>query len=311
MPIECSVIICSHNPRPDYLRRVMDALRQQILPMGKWEFLLIDNASVMSLADEWDLSWHPNARHIREDELGLSPARQRGMREAKTDLLIFVDDDNLLDPNYLHEAVRIKGEWPQLGVWGGSIIPEFEVPPPDHLRPFLSVLALREVTRPRWSNVATCDEAEPWGAGLCVRARVARTYCQVHAQSSLRLGDRVGNCLLSGGDTEICLVACRLGLGMGLFPTLKVVHLIAGSRLKEDYIVKITEGIKTSILLVAFKWRGVRPGSPYTLKECLRLAKQALLLRGIDRRLYFAQRRATIKAMKIIETHRAAPIDIN
>jgi hypothetical protein len=53
-----------------------------------------------TLPSAWDLSWHPNARHIVEHKLGISVAR-RGMREASTDLLIFVDDDNLLDRNYL------------------------------------------------------------------------------------------------------------------------------------------------------------------------------------------------------------------
>ena len=61
-----SVIICTHNPRPDYLRRVLDALKAQTLPKERWELLLIDNASNEPLSGEWDLSWHPHARHIRE-----------------------------------------------------------------------------------------------------------------------------------------------------------------------------------------------------------------------------------------------------
>src|SRR5262245_61510732 len=117
---ELSVIICSHNPRRDYLRRVIDALRNQNLSKDRWELLLVDNASDASLARAWDLSWHANARHAVETEIGLASARMRGIREASSDLLVFVDDDNVLNPDYLSEALRIKSEWPMLGVWGSG-----------------------------------------------------------------------------------------------------------------------------------------------------------------------------------------------
>lgn len=60
--------------------------------MTKWEFLLVDNASDVSLSSLWDISWHPNARHMREEELGVAIARRRGMREPSADLLIFAQE---------------------------------------------------------------------------------------------------------------------------------------------------------------------------------------------------------------------------
>src|SRR6266702_777295 len=74
--IELSVIICTHNPRQEYLRRVLDALRNQSLSKDHWELLLVDNASEMCLSGECDLSWHPNGRHRLEGELGLASARR-------------------------------------------------------------------------------------------------------------------------------------------------------------------------------------------------------------------------------------------
>ena len=154
-----SVIICTHNPRLHYLCRVLEALRNQTLPLERWELLLIDNASREPLTSKTsDMSWHPHARHIREDQLGLSSARLRGMREATSDLLVFVDDDNVLELNYLSEVIRIKRDWPLLGVWGsGATVPEFEVEPADNLRGFLWMLALRVVDCARWSNVFQCN----------------------------------------------------------------------------------------------------------------------------------------------------------
>jgi glycosyltransferase involved in cell wall biosynthesis len=303
--MEISVIICTHNPRPKYLARVIKSLCGQTLSLEQWELLIVDNASRKPLtAAEWDLSWHPNARIVREDEVGLSPARMRGMREATGKLLVFVDDDNLLDSNYLMEVLRIGREWPQLGVWGGSIAPEFEVEPPDYIRSYLGLLALREIKSELWSNISTCDAAEPWGAGMCVRVCVAAEYCKLYTISTIRIGDRSGGNLLSGGDTEICYVACSLGLGKGLFPTLKVIHLIPKERFDEDYLVKITEGIQTSLHLINFKWNGIPPSSPFAPLNFLGLCRHLILKRGIYRRIFLASIRARISARTVIAATR-------
>ena len=178
---DLTVIICSHSPRPDYLRRVLKALADQTMPLEQWELLFVDNASERPLAASWDLSWHPHGRHVLEEELGVTAARQRGIREASSDLIVFVDDDNLLDETYLAQALKLKEEWPKLGAWGsGSITPQYELPPEELVKALLPYLALRESARTCWSNVYPCVEATPWGAGMCVRAVVARAYCQIH-----------------------------------------------------------------------------------------------------------------------------------
>ena len=135
-----SVIICTHNPREDYLRRVLDALRAQTLPKEQWELLLVDNASHESLAGKWDLSWHPQARHLREEKTGLTHARLCGIAAAQGELLVFVDDDNVLRSDYLAACLKIASEHPHLGAWGGSCVAEYEIAPPEELRPWLGGL---------------------------------------------------------------------------------------------------------------------------------------------------------------------------
>ena len=194
--LQASVIICAHNPRSDYFARVLASLRDQTLPLDNWELLIIDNASKVPLAPDWDISWHPTARHIVESEVGLAVARRRGIREACADLIVFVDDDNVLDKTYLTQAVGIGRDWPLLGAWGsGSIQADFEVKPSESVMDFLPYLALRETASPQWSNVASCVQAMPWGAGLCVRKAVAVAYCQSCERSSIQITGRVGNAL--------------------------------------------------------------------------------------------------------------------
>ena len=304
--LEASVVICTHNPRSDYFTRVLDGLRHQTLPMDEWELLVVDNASQIPLTSSCDISWHPAARHIFERKLGVAYARRRGIQEASADLIIFVDDDNVLDKKYLAEAIKIKQEYPFLGVWGsGSIRGDFEVEPPEKVQSWLPV---RELRGTRWNNLAgsllfgfSPEDAIPWGAGMCIRKEMAIAYCQFCDQSSLQIISHQGEGLLGGEDTEMCFVCCSRGLGVGTFPELKITHLIPQRRVSEDYIVRFAEGTSLSNMLLHYKWQHVVPQSPFGIKTLLSILKTILLYRGIDRKMRFAWVRALTKAYRIIQ----------
>ena len=305
--VALSVVICAHNPRPQYLRRVLDALRAQTLPRETWELLLVDNGSQPALEREWDLSWHPRSHHIREAELGVAVARRRGVRSASAGLILFVDDDNVLDPPYLAEALRIAQERPELGVWGsGAILPEFELEPGDQIRELVPNLALREASRACWGNVLPCVDITPWGAGLCLRGDVAFAYLRHCETSAIKLVGRRGKqTLVSGEDVEMSYVACEMGFGVGVFPSLRMTHLIPAGRVSPQYLLGIFEGTLTSNYLLSYKWRCVEPWFPQGPRAWLSIAKNALLRRGLDRRMYFANLRAALRARRIIADARA------
>jgi GT2 family glycosyltransferase len=254
-----SVIICTHNPRPDYLRRMLDALKAQTLPKEQWELLLIDNASQEPLAKHWDLSWHPHARHIREEELGLTPARLRGIAEAQGGVLVFVDDDNVLDKNYLAMAVDIGERFPPLGAWGGRVVLSFETEPPEWAKPHIGLLAERNVTEDRWSNSRHTEDHVPYGSGMCIRREVAVAYRTIVQSDPVRMGlDRRGDSLVSGGDVDMAITSFDLGFGTGLFAALEVTHLIPATRLQENYLLRLKESIEYSAVKLA-AFRGHHP----------------------------------------------------
>lgn len=244
-----SVIICTHNPREDYLRRTLEGLKAQTLPTNQWEFLLIDNRSDPPLGARFDLSWHPDSKIVVEAELGLTPARITGMRASRGDVLVFVDDDNILDRDFLKHVIAIATEHPLLGAWGGCIRPEFEELPDETLKGFLPALALREFSTDKWSNFS--GESEPCGAGMCVRRAVALRYQDVIANSPLRRSlDRRGTNLSSAGDTDIAQTAYDLGLGTGEFVRLQVIHLIPRNRVQAEYLFRIMENSAYSTTLL-------------------------------------------------------------
>jgi hypothetical protein len=227
------------------------------------------------------------------------------MGEAKSEMLVFVDDDNVLDPDYLQQALRIEREWPMLGVWGcGVSRPEFEVRPADKVRDYLDKLAIRENTAAYFSNVMPCYRAVAWGTGQCVRASVADAYRQHFENSPIKIKDRTGNSLESAGDLEIVYVACSLGSGVGIFPQLKLTHLIPKERLNEDYLVKLIEGVETSIALVEYKWLSVIPGSPFAgVLGIPRVMRNLVARKGIQRRMYLAELRSKGRVRATILQH--------
>lgn len=241
--MKLSVIICTHNPRPAFISRTLEALRGQTLPSTEWDLLIIDNASHPPVANVVNLEWHPNAYQFTEEILGLTPARLLGIRKSRGELIVFVDDDNVLDKDYLANAAKIYDEYPFLGAFGASIEAEFEVDPPLSIRPYLERLAIRPTSRDHWSNAKKWSEATPFGAGMCVRREVAELYAERVQSDSLRftLG-RKGKGLNGGEDIDLAWTSLLLNKGTGCFARLRLRHLIPKDRLTESYIERLQVG---------------------------------------------------------------------
>src|SRR5216683_5519979 len=282
-----SVIICTHNPRSDYLRRCIGGLRGQTLPYSWWELVVVDNRSDEVVAHRIDLSWHPEVRIVREETLGLTPARLRGIRETSGELLVFVDDDNMLDADFLQIALRTAKEKPFLGSWSGQCRPGFEEPPPEWTRRYWGSLVIREFDNDVWSNLPRLPESMPCGAGLCVRRGVALRYLHLHESGKRSFQfDRTGDSLLSGGDNDLAACACDIGLGVGLIASLKLTHLISPERLTEDYLVRLAEGIFFSAVILDHLRSSASESISYKVRwhEPVR----ALLASGPHRRIQLA-----------------------
>jgi len=219
---------------------------------------VVDNRSDTPVADRLDLSWHPDFHNVREETLGLTAARLRGIRETKGDLLVFVDDDNVLDVDFLEIALRILEERPFLGSWSGQCRPAFEAPPPEWTRRYWGNLVIREFDKDVWSNLPRLPQSMPCGAGLCVRRNVALHYLDLHESGKRWFQfDRSGKSLLSSGDNDLAACACDIGLGVGLIASLKLTHLVSPERLTVDYLSRLAEGIHYSSTLLDSEY-GIR-----------------------------------------------------
>ena len=306
-----SVIICTHNPKPDYLDRVLGALAAQTLPAAQWELLLIDNASDERLALPSHLSWHPRARLIREDTVGLTAARLRGIRETDGDVLVYVDDDNVLAPDYLRTAVGLLEAHPFLGAIGpGVLAPEFAVEPPPRLEPYLASLALRSSRQALWSSNPSDRASVPWGAGLCVTRPVAQAYRQLVEQLDTEGPlDRRGQRLFGNGDVAFSWAAAQIGKGFGVFPQLRATHLIRAERLTPSYLLRLVHDSTFSNTISDYLVLGITPrDASQRWKEMFLLLLHALRRGPFALRMGWARIRGTDRAREHIKLRQLRPL---
>jgi hypothetical protein len=312
-----SVVIPTHNPRMDYLARVIDALRQQTLAQSAWELVVVDNNSTKPLSmttgpldngttgaktTEIDLSWHGNARIVREERVGLTNARLRGFAEATGEVIVLVDDDNVLAPDYLEQVVRIAREYLFLGAWSGNVTLELDPGVPEPPRELRHLLCERIVEQDLWSNDRSHFRATPWGAGECIRREVARVYTEkVERDPRRRQLDLQGGQLVYGGDTDIVYAGLERGWGMGVFGGLKVKHLTPASRCRDEYCLRRYEGKAFSEILHGWISTGAVPRTRRTdlrgrIGECFRW----LFAGRMERKLMAARRRGLRRAEKFV-----------
>ncbi len=237
-----SVVIAAHAPDPDRFRRVLSALRIASGKAGNVETIVVRNGGPPIPEDV--LTTCPGITLVEEDRLGIVWARATGIGASHGALIVFVDDDTVLDDDYLREAQRFAVVNPSVGVFGGRIVGEFATRPAPSISVALPFLALRDLGV-REKHVAA--QAEPEfdvpGAGMVLRRDVAIAFREMVEGDTLTGIGRMGKSLASGDDTACCLIARRMGLQLAYAPALQLSHIIPKGRLEPDYLRRLVHGI--------------------------------------------------------------------
>jgi glycosyltransferase involved in cell wall biosynthesis len=267
-----SVVICTFNPSLTTLHKVLDALKSQNLPASYWELLLIDNNSSTFLGDLVDLSWHPNGKVIREERPGLSYARVKGVSSSNSELIVFVDDDNILAPDYLENSFSFFKAHAEVGCFGGKSLPVFESEPPSWFKETGINLGCQDYGEEfHISNFATLNfnitaypDKAPIGTGMVILKKAFLTYLkEVETNPErMKLG-RNGKSLSSGEDNDIILSIVKNGYEIAYHPALVVHHLIPAKRYSLEYLGKMAfESNKSWIKVLSLHgicpWRRIR-----------------------------------------------------
>ncbi len=280
LAMDVTVIICAHNPRPEILARALGGLAGQTLDGGRWELVLVDNRSTPPLDGRVAFDRIANARIVREEVLGLTPARLAGCAAATAPLLVFVDDDNVLHEGYLERAVEAFAADADLGIAGGRNHPEYEVDPPEWFGARGAALACRDLGdkpiytdwRPVPRDKRQYEVHNPVGAGMVIRREAIEPYAAAIMHDPRRRAlDRTGNSLVSGGDNDIVMTALEQGWKAAYLPQLQLVHIIPRGRLELAYHVRLSREANRSWVLVLDlhgirPWKRIPPAAVWPLK---------------------------------------------
>lgn len=302
--IKLSVVICTYNPDDKIFLRCLSALSNAMEDVEVYEVKIIDNNSSRKLLDRDYindfLQLHVQTEVIVEQKQGLTPARIRGIEETKGDVILFIDDDNFIQQDYLKEAIAIAEENPFIGSWSGQVELEFEQTPPEWVWRYRGMLVHRELDKDKWSNLHNCNETMPCGAGLLVRRNVAEYYVNLHAIGKRQIQlDRKGDSLFSGGDNDLAACASDLNMGLGLFQRLRLIHFIPKKRIQLDYMLRLAESIAASSV-VFNSFRGPIPQRPNFKRKVANFIR-LFLIDSISRKFNQAELRGIAKGIEMVE----------
>jgi glycosyltransferase involved in cell wall biosynthesis len=275
MSTSLTVALCTHNHKPR-LERTLRGLAHLQPPQSPWELLVVDNASTDGTAELLsEPGWRANrlnVRVVREPKLGLSHARNRAVSEADGEYLVFMDDDETPDPDWLRAYERvILAERPD--ALGGRIEVLFE----DGERPAWLQDELLGFLGKLDRGASACRLLDPgtpiFGGNFAFRKAI---FDRIGAFDT-GLG-RKGTSNAGGEDTEIYRRMLDAGCSVWWVPQAVIHHRIQSAKLRRWYFLDLhfrqgrTEGMNK-------RGSASRVPPTYLFGQLLRAARTALLQR--------------------------------
>lgn len=166
-----SIVICTLGG--SQLEQCLDSLAKEQSTSSS-ELIVVDNRGtpetkevVRSLAGHLRFP----VRYVIEPELGSSNARNCGIRAAEGDVILFTDDDVLVEPGWI-DSLMAAFDDPAVGGAGGRVLPGWPFPPPPWMQgPDADALSLPDYG----ADAKLLDrECRPIGANMAIRAAVAK-----------------------------------------------------------------------------------------------------------------------------------------
>jgi GT2 family glycosyltransferase len=247
------VVICTFQ-NAAMLALVLEALEAQHAAPELWNVLVVDNNSRDDTCDviqrHVQVGRIPGLRRVAELTQGLTPARRCGVSCSTAPWIAFVDDDCILDPDWVSGALDFARTHETCAGFGGRVVPRYVENPPAVLAKYGWAFAeqdLGETPVPVDCLV---------GAGMVV-SRAA--LCESGWDRGPYFADRVGRRLVSGGDVEIALRLAGTGRQLWYTPACSLRHMIPAYRTAMPYLLRMTRGLGVSHSLAhALTWRGSR-----------------------------------------------------
>src|SRR6056297_1401663 len=253
--LKVSFIICTYN-RADYLRDSLQSLMRSAVSHPV-EILVVDNNSsdhtpvvcneTETTAEEKDLKF----RFVRESSQGLSFARNRGITEAASSVVIFLDDDISVPDSFVNAWLRFFDSFPDAKAAGGKIHVQFDDPRPEwmssYLLPLLGHHDHGEAIKPYKSS------DYPFGGNMAFKKEVFEEIGYFNTD----LG-RIGNDLKASEEKEFFQRLREANETIYYVPDAYLYHRVNSARLTKEYIRRQAIGLGQSMKLQMSQQSGFR-----------------------------------------------------
>lgn len=238
-----TAIICTYN-RAKYIGNLLESVAANDLAKDEYEILLVDNNctdNTRAICEAFAATHRDvRFRYVTEPEQGLSAARNKGIKEAKGEVIVYIDDDALVDTWYL----RTYAEWfamhPETMACGGPIEPLYETEEPSWMTPYTKALLTA------WMNYG--DKVREYPKGRYPGGGNAAYRKEVFDKVGLfntALGRKGGN-LMGSEEKDIFDKMHALGMQVLYLPTPVLHHIIPQTKLEPDYFNRLTTQIGIS-----------------------------------------------------------------
>lgn len=220
--IKVTVAIPTFN-RAALLRQTLEGVVRQRFSAGHYEVLVVDNNShdeTRPMVEAFGTGV-PRPRYTLERRQGLDYARNRAIEEARGEIILFADDDILVEPDWITQMCTplLADEERRIGAVGGEVIPDFPDGMPEWVREWHAPLAFRSDTGPLDAHHS------PMGANLAIPRWVFDRVGRFHTAL-----DRSAANYFSGGDSEMIRRVRAAGLEVWFAPGAAVLHRLPASR---------------------------------------------------------------------------------
>ena len=238
-----SVVVCCFNSVLRIEQTLKHLMAQKGILQTSWEVIIVDNKSTDNTAEFSRSIWNsydvekPAFNVIFEPLQGLSMARKKGLEASQFNYVLFCDDDNWLEEDYLKNALKIMETVPNIGALGGEGYPVFEKnEPPYFWVNQYHVLAVGPQAEKEGDITDT--RGVLYGAGMVINKNAYNTLVDKFKFQFL-ISDRKGNSLSSSGDHELCFALRIIDYKIYCSRQLKFRHFIPGSRTTIEYYKKL------------------------------------------------------------------------
>ena len=272
--VKISVIIPTWN-RSFYLKKAINSFLEQTFSQKFYEIIVVDNNctdDTKQIVQDMSINKEVNVKYFFQKAQGLHHATNLGICKSKGEIIVFGDDDIIVEKNFLEKIYNTFQNDKTIGIVGGKIIPIWDETPPQWIYDYgsnkiHSVFAYLDYG----NNYKILDKEYVFGCNFSIKKEVA-----------INIGGRPPDTfpkhlkhLSGGGEAMMVNYVRNLGLTVIYQPEAVVYHHASVKRATIEYFIdryerfsveqvyhhfrflKKEEAIKNILLLIVIKIKNI------------------------------------------------------